>query len=134
MALDQQRKTVCRAESEKGQEADSSVPLVLGVGVGGRVTLSPDSRSPSHYHLKREGRGCGSWFLLFSQLLLPLWRPSHKAGEAGKKLDLEAAGSARIHWTVGLACHLLANFGSCSQAVLETSTGRRENLLVSASC
>lgn len=40
-----------RAESEKDQEeADSSVLL----GLRGRVTLSPDSLSPSHYHLKRE--------------------------------------------------------------------------------
>lgn len=43
-------KDSCRAESEKGQEADSSVLL----GLRGRVTLSPDSLSPSHYHLKRE--------------------------------------------------------------------------------
>lgn len=51
-----------RAESRKGQEeADSSVLL----GLRGRVTLSPDSLSPSHYHLKREGRGCGSWLLSF---------------------------------------------------------------------
>lgn len=107
-------KDSCRAESEKGQEADSSVLL----GLRGRVTLSPDSLSPSHYHLKREGRGCQSWLLSFPNFLLP--RSSHRGGGAGKEEDLEAAGSARTHRTMGLACHLLAKFGSCSQAFLET--------------
>ena len=63
-----------------------------------------------------------------------LSRTSHKGGGAGEKQDLGTAGFARMHWTTGLACHLLAKFSSCGQAYLEAWRGRTENLLVSASC